>query len=187
MQVNAQRGTCRSVIGASSTCHRATAARPPPTLQTLPATTMEVLHSQLANLQRHLAWVSTEPLDWKLYVQAFSWSVYLFESYLTYVRTLCVSFLHWHSWCRLRQYPLYSKTAPPAELSAHIDSATFAKSQQYGRDKARFSIISGLIHQVLDTVGLHFGIYAFAWESAGHVIARFGYGPEYEVRLVVTV
>lgn len=46
---------------------------------------MEVLHSQLATLQRHLAWVSTEPLDWKLYVQAFSWSVYLFESYLTFV------------------------------------------------------------------------------------------------------
>ena len=46
---------------------------------------MDVLHAQLSNIQRHLAFVSVEPINWKLYVQAFSWIVALFESYL-----LCV-------------------------------------------------------------------------------------------------
>jgi STE24 endopeptidase len=47
---------------------------------------MDILHTQLSNIQRQLAFVSVEPINWKLYVQAFSWTVTLFESYL-----LCVS------------------------------------------------------------------------------------------------
>ena len=43
---------------------------------------MDLLHTQLANVQKQLAWVQTEPVDWKLYVQAFSWTVTFFESYL---------------------------------------------------------------------------------------------------------
>lgn len=43
---------------------------------------MDFLHTQLAALQRQLAWVAVEPVDWKFYVQAFSWTVCLFESYL---------------------------------------------------------------------------------------------------------
>ncbi|KAL5480481.1 STE24 [Sanghuangporus weigelae] len=125
---------------------------------------MEVLHTQLKALQGHLAWVSTEPINWKLYVQSFSWGVYLFESYLT-----------------LRQYPNYSKTEPPPELAAHVDKATFEKSQAYGRDKARFGIVSGFIHQILDTLMIQYGAYAYAWDLAGSTIARFGYGEEYEI------
>ncbi|EJD00304.1 uncharacterized protein FOMMEDRAFT_22167 [Fomitiporia mediterranea MF3/22] len=125
---------------------------------------MDILHSQLNELQKHLAWVSTEPLNWKLYVQIFSWGVYLFESYLT-----------------LRQYPLYSKTEPPKELAAHIDAETFKKSQSYGRDKARFGIFSGFVHQVLESSMLHYGVYAWAWDLAGRTISRFGYGTDYEI------
>ena len=43
---------------------------------------MDFLHNQLNAVERHLAFVKTEPIDWKLYVQVFSWAVTLFESYL---------------------------------------------------------------------------------------------------------
>ena len=46
---------------------------------------MDFLHVQLATVQKQLAFVSTDPIDWKSYVQACSWAVCLFESYLLYV------------------------------------------------------------------------------------------------------
>lgn len=46
---------------------------------------MEFLHSQLGAVQKQLAFVATDAIDWKTYVQAFSWTVCLFESYLLYV------------------------------------------------------------------------------------------------------
>ena len=46
---------------------------------------MDFLHTQLSAIQRHLSFVATDPLEWKLYVQVFSWAVTLFESYLVYV------------------------------------------------------------------------------------------------------
>jgi len=125
---------------------------------------MDFLHAQLEVLQRQLAFVSVEPLDWKLYVQAFTWGVCLFESYLL-----------------LRQYPLYSKTEPPPALAEHFTAEDFAKSQVYGRDKARFSLVSGLYKQVVDSAMLHFGAYAWAWSVAGQLIAKAGYGAEYEI------
>lgn len=49
--------------------------------------TMDLLHGFVKNVQRRLAFVSVSPVDWKFYVQSFSWSVTLFESYLLYVAT----------------------------------------------------------------------------------------------------
>jgi hypothetical protein len=46
---------------------------------------MDFLHTQLYSIQRQLAFVSVDPINWKLYVQAFSWTVALFESYLVCV------------------------------------------------------------------------------------------------------
>jgi STE24 endopeptidase len=43
---------------------------------------MDLLHHQLLKVQRKLAFVSVDPINWKLYVQGFSWTVTLFESYL---------------------------------------------------------------------------------------------------------
>lgn len=45
---------------------------------------MDILHTQLNNIQRHLAFVAVDDIDWRFYVQLFSWSVTLFESYLLY-------------------------------------------------------------------------------------------------------
>ena len=49
---------------------------------------MDFLHDQLGAVERLLGFVKTEPIDWKLYVQLFSWAVTLVESYL-----LCVFFI----------------------------------------------------------------------------------------------
>ena len=127
---------------------------------------MDFLHSQLAKLQKHLAFVQVDPINWKGYVQGFSWSVTLFETYLL-----------------LRQYPLYNKTEPPAVLAPHFKDDEFQKSQAYGKNKAKFSIFSGLFKQLLDSAMIHYGFYAWAWGAAGHFLARFGYGPQYEVSL----
>ena len=128
---------------------------------------MDFLHRQLAVLQHHLAFVSVEPINWKLYVQAFTWGVTLFESYLL-----------------LRQYPLYSKTEPPAVLANHFKGDVFYRSQNYGKDKAKFALVTGLYKQILDSVMLQFGVYAWSWHVAGRCLARFGYGPEYEVSIL---
>jgi STE24 endopeptidase len=127
---------------------------------------MDFLHTQLDAVQKHLAFVATDSINWKGYVQAFSWSVALFETYLLF-----------------RQYPLYSKTEPPAVLAAHFgpETDTFEKSQKYGKDKAKFSIFSGLYKQCIDSAMVQYGFYAWAWAIAGKILVRFGYGPEYEV------
>ncbi|KAF8346330.1 peptidase family M48-domain-containing protein [Amanita rubescens] len=125
---------------------------------------MDFLHTQLSTIQRHLSFVATDPLEWKLYVQVFSWAVTLFESYLV-----------------LRQYPLYSKTEPPKVLAPHFEAGVFEKSQNYGRDKAKFALFSGLYKQCLDSIMLQFGFYAWSWSAAGQLLAKFGYGPEYEI------
>ncbi|KAF4622317.1 hypothetical protein D9613_009267 [Agrocybe pediades] len=125
---------------------------------------MDFLHTQLNNIQRHLAFVAVDPIDWKFYVQSFSWAVTLFESYLL-----------------IRQYPLYSKKEPPAALAKHFDAGVFEKSQNYGKDKAKFAFFSGIFKQLLDSLLLHYGFYAWSWTAAGKLITKAGYGPEYEI------
>lgn len=82
----------------------------------------------------------------------------------------------------MRQFPLYNKTEPPTVLKEHFNEETFSKSQAYGKDKAKFSFVAGIYRQILESGLIHFGAYAWAWVTAGKLIARFGYGPEYEVR-----
>jgi STE24 endopeptidase len=78
---------------------------------------------------------------------------------------------------------LYSKTEPPKALEGHFDKETFSKSQAYGKDKAQFSLIAGFYRQILESAMIHYGTYAWAWTAAGGLIAKLGYGPEYEVCL----
>ena len=86
-----------------------------------------------------------------------------------------------HIMSRLRQFPLYNKPEPPAVLADHFKPDVFAKSQLYGKDKAKFSLLSGLYRQVLDFVLIQYGVYAVSWALAGRAISALGYGPEYEV------
>jgi len=148
---------------------------------------MDLLHTQLNKIQQQLAFVAVDPINWKGYVQAFSWLVTLFESYL-----LCVLALGFRSQLfylskkidRIRQYPLYSKKEPPASLAEHFDDGVFDKSQKYGKDKAKFALFSGLYKQIVDSVALHYGLYAWAWAAGGKLLSRFGFGSEHEVRTV---
>ncbi|CCL98879.1 uncharacterized protein FIBRA_00886 [Fibroporia radiculosa] len=87
---------------------------------------------------------------------------------------------------RLRQYPLYSKTKPPPALAGHFTDEVFAKSQAYGKAKAKFSLVAGLYKQTLDSLLLHFGVYAWAWKAGGQLTGYFGYGPEYEILQSIT-
>ncbi|EAU83492.1 metalloendopeptidase [Coprinopsis cinerea okayama7 len=118
---------------------------------------MDILHTQLANVQKHLAFVQTDEIDWKFFVQACSWTVTLFESYLL-----------------LRQYPLYSKTAPPPALKDSFEPGQFEKSQAYGKDKAKFALFSGLYKQLVDSLLLQFGFYAWAWRISGVLLSAVG-------------
>ena len=43
---------------------------------------MDFIHHQVSLVEKQLAFVTTDPIDWKFYVQIFSWAVCLFESYL---------------------------------------------------------------------------------------------------------
>ena len=145
---------------------------------------MDLLHGQLAALQRHLAFVAVDPIDWKFFVQACSWSVCLFESYLlcagirlpSRTRDLTRFFCF-----RIRQYPLYSKTEPPPVLKDHFSQEVFDKSQKYGKDKAKFALASGLYRQVVDSAMLQYGMYAWAWEAGGRFLTKVGYSTEHEV------
>jgi STE24 endopeptidase len=88
---------------------------------------------------------------------------------------------------RIRQYPLYSKKEPPASLAHHFDEDVFDKSQKYGKDKAKFALFSGLYKQAVDSLMLHYGLYAWAWTAGGKLLSKFGFGPEYEVQSTVFV
>lgn len=76
---------------------------------------------------------------------------------------------------------MYSKTAPPKALAEHFTQEVFQASQEYGKDKARFAFVSGIYKQAVDSAFLHFGLYAWAWASAGSIIGRYGYDEKYEV------
>ena len=51
---------------------------------------MDYLNAGLDLVQSRLAWVATDPFDWKLYLQVSSWGVCLFESYLLYASSFLI-------------------------------------------------------------------------------------------------
>ena len=154
---------------------------------------MDILHTQLTAIQHKLAFVQTDPIDWRYYVLVFSWGICLFESYLLYAHihlspyhstqslTLTLAKLALLPYS-LRQYPLYSKQTPPAVLADHFTPEVFEKSQKYGKHKAKFSIVSGLYKQFIDTLQLASCLYyPWAWKASGQLLGLAGYGSEYLV------
>ena len=83
---------------------------------------------------------------------------------------------------RVRQYPLYSKTKPPASLANHFEAGVFEKSQNYGKDKAKFALFSGIFKQLLDSFMLQSGFYAWSWGVSQNMMTNIGYGQGYEVK-----
>lgn len=98
-------------------------------------------------------------------VLGFSWTVYLWEAYLSY-----------------RQRRIYRTTTHvPHELGKIMDSETFEKSRLYQLDKSNFSFWSGLYSETEGTLILLLGGIPFLWGVAGSVTARFGFDSEYEI------
>ncbi|XP_040055028.1 CAAX prenyl protease 1 homolog [Gasterosteus aculeatus] len=98
-------------------------------------------------------------------VLGFSWTVYLWEAYLSY-----------------RQRRTYrSTTQVPQELLRIMDSETFEKSRLYQLDKSNFSFWSGLYSETEGTLILLLGGIPFLWDTAGSLTSRMGLGSEYEI------
>ena len=97
------------------------------------------------------------------------------------VKHLFLIFLFYFYFTRIRQYPLYSKTEPPASLVKHFEPGVFEKSQNYGKDKAKFALFSGIFKQLLDSFMLQFGFYAWSWGVSQNIMTKTGYGQGYEV------
>ncbi|TMS20923.1 CAAX prenyl protease 1-like protein [Larimichthys crocea] len=111
--------------------------------------------------------VSDLPVEQLIFyaVLGFSWTVYLWEAYLSY-----------------RQRRIYrSTTHVPQELGKIMDSDTFEKSRLYQLDKSNFSFWSGLYSETEGTLILLLGGIPFLWAVAGSVTSRFGFGSEYEI------
>ncbi|KAH7333819.1 peptidase family M48-domain-containing protein [Rhizoctonia solani] len=117
-----------------------------------------------AGVENQLGFISTEFINWQGYVLAFSWGVWAFETYLI-----------------ARQFPNYSRPHPPTALKSHFTDEVFRKSQRYGRDKAWFSLYSKLYSQLLETATITLGAFPWAWKVSGNLLAKYGYGPEYEI------
>lgn len=86
---------------------------------------------------------------------SFSAAHYLFETYLT-----------------TRQYSVLARPQPPAVLAKEVTSENFQKSQDYGRAKARFSIIDGLWDTVQNLAFVHFDIMPKLWDLTGTWLLR---------------
>lgn len=124
----------------------------------------DLLYTPVAAIQQQLSWVSTDPLPWKQFVIAVSWTVSGFETYLL-----------------MRQYKYYSKQVPPANLKNYVPPEKFEKSQAYGKDKANFAFVKTLYSQIWDTLFIYYGGFAHCWKWGGQLTALLGYGPEYQI------
>ena len=82
---------------------------------------MDILHTQLVAIQHRLAFVQTDPIDWRHYVLFFSWGICLFESYLLYVHVHVSSVTATDSYAHARKIRLSAVqlAAVPALLEAH--------------------------------------------------------------------
>ncbi|KAH8726348.1 CaaX prenyl protease [Phaeosphaeriaceae sp. PMI808] len=109
-----------------------------------------------AILQRLARWLDRPFFPWKRLVVGFSLAEFGLEN-----------------WLLFRQYRVLQRTSVPKALSKEIDTATFDKSQAYGRAKAKFSFISQLFNQAKSLAALYFNLYPVVWGIAGTVVARY--------------
>ncbi|XP_050393950.1 CAAX prenyl protease 1 homolog [Patella vulgata] len=98
-------------------------------------------------------------------VLVFLWIVYGWETYLSY-----------------RQRKIYrTATVVPNELEKVLDQETFEKARLYGLDKSNFGFWSNLYSQIESTFILLIGGLPWLWTKSGKILARYDYGPEYEI------
>ncbi|OAQ88111.1 CaaX prenyl protease [Purpureocillium lilacinum] len=109
-----------------------------------------------SSLQRLARFLDRPLFPWKRLILGFSVGQYLFETFLT-----------------LRQYRVLQAPKPPAVLAREISQETFDKSQAYGRAKARFEIVSGLVAQLQNVAFIQFDVLPKMWAWTGDLLLRW--------------
>lgn len=118
---------------------------------------MTWLDQAVSELKSGTAYLDSDGIPWKQLVITLLWAVYLFETFVS-----------------LRQLRLYDKTTPPKALVPHVSMDTFVKSQAYGKDKARLSLVSDAFAHAYNLAAVYFDFYALAWVWAGDLLALVG-------------
>ncbi|KAI0397230.1 peptidase family M48-domain-containing protein [Xylariaceae sp. FL0594] len=107
-------------------------------------------------LQR-LARALDRPLfPWKKVIIGFSIGQYIFEEFLS-----------------LRQYQVLKNTKPPKVLEQEVSPDVYNKSQAYGRAKAKFGFVKGLISQIQNIAFIHYDVLPKVWSWTGSLLLRF--------------
>ncbi|KAF2156761.1 hypothetical protein K461DRAFT_289141 [Myriangium duriaei CBS 260.36] len=107
-------------------------------------------------LRRLAGFLDRPGFPWKSLIITFSIGQYFFENYLT-----------------LRQYRVLQGKKVPKQLENEVDQKTFDKSQDYGRAKARYGFVSGLINQIKSLAIIRYDVYPKFWALTGLWATRF--------------
>lgn len=106
---------------------------------------------------QRLARALDRPLfPWKKLIIGFSVGHYLFETFLS-----------------LRQYRVLQRTEVPKVLEKEVPKDVYDKSQDYGRAKARFSLVNGLWGQIQNIAFIQFDVLPKIWSWAGDLLLRW--------------
>lgn len=107
-------------------------------------------------VQRIASYLDRPLFPWKKLIIGFSVGQFVLESFLT-----------------LRQYRVLQAPKPPAVLAKEINQDTFDKSQAYGRAKAKFSVVTGLIGQLQNLAFIHYDVLPKIWSWTGDLLLRW--------------
>ncbi|GAM83450.1 hypothetical protein ANO11243_014380 [Dothideomycetidae sp. 11243] len=107
-------------------------------------------------LHRLAGFLDRPGFPWKSLIITFSIGEYIFENYLAF-----------------RQYRVLQGKRVPKQLENEVDQKTFDKSQDYGRAKARYGFVSGLINQIKSLAIIRYDFNPRFWAITGVWAARF--------------
>ncbi|KAG9244961.1 putative CAAX prenyl protease 1 [Calycina marina] len=107
-------------------------------------------------LQRLARSLDRPLFPWKKLLVGFSLGQFIFESFLSF-----------------RQYQVLKQTHPPKVLKDEVSQEVFDKSQAYGRAKAKYGLVSGLIGQIQNTAFIYYDVLPKLWFLTGSWILRF--------------
>ncbi|POS85932.1 putative CAAX prenyl protease 1 [Erysiphe pulchra] len=107
-------------------------------------------------LQRLARFLDRPLFPWKNLILGFSIGQYIFEGILS-----------------IRQYKVLKQTRPPKVLQNEVSQEVFDKSQAYGRAKAKFGLVTGLLGQIQNTAFIYYDILPKLWSLTGSWLLRF--------------
>lgn len=107
-------------------------------------------------LHRLGAGLDSPTIPWKSLIISFAVGEFALNSYLLY-----------------RQYRVLQRTTIPPQLKNEVDPKTHAKSQAYGRAKAKFSFATSVWAQIKNYVTIRYDVYPKLWAFTGTLMANF--------------